>query len=757
MIPEAPPPIGQSVPRRDGGAKVTGAAKYTGDLALPGMCHARVVRSPYAHARIRSIDVSQARRVPGVVAVVTAADLADVNLLFGHAVRDHPLIAADVVRFAGEPVVGVVAEDSLAAEEAAELVFVDYEPLPYVTDARAALAEDAPAVHVGDAERAEYGGETEAITTVHPNLCTRMEHGWGDIDAAFEGAALILDDTYEYPMAYAYAMEPYTTIASFDDEGLSVITSGQHAFLLQAELARCFNLSLSKVRVSIPHVGGAYGTKAYAKIEPLTAALALRARRPVRLALSVEETILTGRSIPATIRVRTAFDADGRIRGRRATAWLNAGAYAENTPRLAARVARRLSGPYRIPAASVEALVIYTNTVPGASYRGLGAPQAVFAGESQFDEAASRLEIDPLDLRRLNLLERGERAWPAARGMDSDLADDVRLASELIGWNRGPADRGLGVALAASDAGAEPTSSCVMRLVADGSVVVQSGSTELGQGASTALAQIAAAELGVPFEKVRIVMSDTALVPYDRSTGASRTTTVMGLAIQRAGADIREQLLAWARELYAPGDGDLVEEHGGIRIGAERYPWNRIVEGWFGTGAGEVIGRGYVRDDGVTKERPLFWEVALSAVDLTVDDETGEITVNELAAVADVGRAVNPLLMKGQDVGAAMMGLGVALRESLEYRDGTLINGNLYEYRVPRTTDTPVVRSVHAERADGVGPYGIKGGGEGSLNPVAPAVANAIYRATGARIRTAPFTPERVWRAIREVDQARPE
>lgn len=296
-----------------------------------------------------------------------------------------------------------------------------------------------------------------------------------------------------------------------------------------------------------------------------------------------------------------------------------------------------------------------------------------------------------------------------------------------------------------------------MRLVADGSVVVQSGSTELGQGASTALAQIAAAELGVPFEKVRIVLSDTALVPYDRSTGASRTTTVMGLAIQRAAADIREQLLAWARELYAPGDGDLVEEHGGIRIGTERYPWNRIVEDRFGAGAGEVIGRGYVRDDGVTKERPLFWEVALSAVDVSVDAETGEVTVNELAAVADVGRAVNPLLMKGQDVGAAMMGLGVAMRESLEYRDGTLINGNLYEYRLPRTSDTPVVRSVHAERADGVGPYGIKGGGEGSLNPVAPAVANAIFRATGARIRTAPFTPERVWRALRDADRSRPD
>ena len=754
-LPAAPWPIGISVPRRDGRAKVTGSAAFTVDVAWPGMCHAKILRSPYPHARIRAIDVESARQVPGIVAVVTAADLPDVNLLFGHAVRDHPLIAIDTVRYAGEPVVGVVAESLLAADEALELIAVDYEPLPFITDSLDALAEDAPAVHSAIAERGAYGGETEAIRHAYPNLCTRTEHAWGDIEAAFTEAALVLDSTYDYPSAYAYAMEPYTTLAAFDDQGLTVVTSAQHPFMIQAELARCFNLPLSSVRVSIPYVGGGFGSKGYTKIEPLTAALALRAGRAVRLALSVEESILTGRSVPARIRLRSAFDADGSIRGRRATIWLNTGAYAENTPRVAGRAARRLGGPYRIPALSVEALTVYTNTAPGASYRGLGAPQAVFAGESQLDEAAARLGIDPLELRRRNLLRRHERTWPGARGMDADLLDDVRLAEEAIGWTV-PAEpgRGLGLAISASDAGAEPTSTSVVRVLADGSVVVMTGSSELGQGSSTVLAQIAAAELGVDLRAVRLVNSDTALVSYDRSTGASRTTTVMGLAIQRATIDARAQLVSWARALYGTDGPDVLEERGGVRIGESRYTWPRIIQDWFGSGSGEVIGRGYVRRDGPTSELPLFWEVAAVGIDVTVDDETGGVHVNRLVTVGDIGRAVNPQLAEGQDIGAAMMGLGVATREELVYDDGSLQNGNLFEYRVPRTSDLPAVQSILAQRADGVGPYGIKGGGEGSLNPVAPALANAVYRATGVRIREVPLTPERVWRALRAAREA---
>ncbi|HEX5451811.1 MAG TPA: molybdopterin cofactor-binding domain-containing protein, partial [Candidatus Limnocylindrales bacterium] len=427
-----PEPIGQSVPRRDALAKVTGQARFTVDLTLPGMAHAKILRSPQAHARIRSIDVSAARRRPGVLAVVSAADLPDVDLVYGHAVRDHPLIARDVVRFVGEPVVGVVAEDPVTAEEALADIEVEYEPLPWVTDPLAALEPDAPVIHADAAERGQHGGFEEAFVDRPPNLCSRVEHGFGDIEAAFDGAHLVVDEVYAYPMAYAYAMEPYNAIADFQDGRLTVWSSAQHPFMVRADLARCFRLPLASVRVAVPYVGGGYGSKSYTKIEPLTAALALRAGRPVRLALSVEESIVTTRSVSTRIRLQTAFDADGTIRGRRGTIWANAGAYAENAPRVAHKAMFRVTGPYRIPAVAIEALTVYTNCAPGSSYRGLGAPQAVFAGESQIDEAAGRLGIDPLELRVRNALRRDEPMWPGARGMDADIEADLRLAAELI-------------------------------------------------------------------------------------------------------------------------------------------------------------------------------------------------------------------------------------------------------------------------------------------------------------------------------------
>ncbi len=744
----APAPIGQSVVRRDAWAKVSGSACFTIDLHVPGMTHAKILRSLHPHARIRAIDTSAARSRPGVVAVVSATDLGDVDLFYGHAVRDHPLIAVEKVRYAGEPVAAVVAEDPLAAEEALAHIEVDYEPLPHVTDVLAALEPGAPVIHADLAERGEHAGFVETMADRAPNLCSRVEHAWGDIEAAFGAAHLVVDEVYEYPMAYAYAMEPYNAIAAFEDGQLTVWSSAQHPFMVRADLARCFRLPLNAVRVVVPYVGGGYGSKSYTKIEPLVAALALRARRPVRLALSVEESILTTRSVSTRIRLQTAFDADGTIRGRRGTIWANAGAYAENAPRVANKAAVRVLGPYRIPAAAIEALTVYTNTAPGSSYRGLGAPQAVFAGESQIDEAAERLGLDPLELRARNVLRRGERMWPGARGMDADIDADLRLAAGLIGLDAPTAPgEGRGIAVAASDAGAEPLSTAIVRVLADGSVIIMCGSVEMGQGSSTVLPQIAAAELGIDLDRVRLVNSDTALVSYDRSTGASRTTTVMGLAIQRAAADVRRQLLDWATALYG-AEGPVEAETAGVRVGDHRMDWGRVVQDWFSAGAGEVIGRGYVRREGETLDLPLFWEVAALGLDVAVDDETGELDVRRLATVGDVGRAINPQLAEGQDQGAAMMGLGVALREELRYEDGALVNGNLYDYRYPRTTDMPEIRSTLAERADGIGPYGAKGGGEGSVNPVAPALANAVARAVGIRIRSAPLSPERVWRAL---------
>ncbi len=400
--------------------------------------------------------------------------------------------------------------------------------------------------------------------------------------------------------------------------------------------------------------------------------------------------------------------------------------------------------------------MVYTNTAPASSFRGFGAPQVTLAGEFQIDEAAAALGLDPLELRRRNVLEPRERPWPRARGIDADLRADLELAAEEIEWSvpAGPG-RGKAIAVSASDAGSEPMSTSILRVLSDGSITVMCGSTEIGQGSSTVLAQIAAAEMGVDLARVRLVQSDTAMVSYDRSTGASRTTTLMGLAIQAAAADARAQLVDWATSALA-GDGPPVDERpGGIRVGSKDHDWGAIVRAWFGGAAGECVGRGYLRRSGATEEMPPFWEIGCIAVEVSVNEATGEIRVERLVTVGDIGCAINPQTAEAQDVGAAMMGLGMATREELIYDNGNLMNGNLFDYRVPRTTNLPELRTVLVERGDGVGVYGAKGGGEGALNPVAAAIANAVERAVGIRLREAPFTPERVWRALRERDAAR--
>jgi len=754
--PVAPSPIGESVPRRDGVAKVTGSGRFTVDLGMPGMAHAKVLRSPYPHARIRSIDTEEARRHPGVIAVVTADDLSDVHLVYGHAVADHPLIATGKVRFAGEPVVGVVAEDAVTADEALRLINVDYEPLPFVTSPIEALGEGAPIIHEKPGEQRAHRGFEEDIERTHPNVCSYSRQAWGDIDDAFARADLVVEGEYRYPRSYAFAMEPYTAVARWGEGELTVWTSGQHPYMVREDLAHCFDLPLAAVRVIVPYVGGGYGSKSYTKIEPLTAALALRAGRPVRLALSIEESILTTRGDAAIVRLRSAFDRGGLLLGRQATILLDTGGYAENSPLVGRKAANRLGGPYRIPALEVTCSTVYTNTAPASSFRGFGAPQVTLAGESQMDEAAERLGIDPLEMRRRNVLLPGQRPWPTVRGIDADLPADLDLAAEELGWDTPlPAGRGRAICISASDAGSEPMTTSLVRIHADGSMTVTCGSTEMGQGSSTVLAQMAAGEMGVELERVHLLQSDTAAVSYDRSTGASRTTTLMGLAIGEAARDARAQLVGWAQESLAPDGPTVIQEQRGVRVGDAFHDWGAVVRSWFGGQAGECIGRGYIRRSGTTQEMPPFWEIGCVGVEVSVDESTGVIKVEKLVTVGDVGCAINPQLVEGQDIGAAMMGLGMATREELIYEDGNLMNGNLFDYRVPRTTDLPELHSVIAERGDGVGLYGAKGGGEGSLNPVAAAIANAVYRAAGIRLREAPFTPERVWNAIQERDGAR--
>ncbi|MXZ94650.1 MAG: xanthine dehydrogenase family protein molybdopterin-binding subunit [Acidimicrobiaceae bacterium] len=825
-----------AVPRSDAWEKVTGRARYAVDAVLPNMAHAAVVRSERAHARISAIDRAEAEAAPGVIAVVTAEDLGDLGRRFGHIVPDHAILAEGKVRYYGEPVAVVVAETPHQAADAAELVWVDYDDLPALTDAATALASD---VLIHEQSYVEPGQKflDVAPAASTDNVAHRNELAWGDAEAALATAATVVETTTTFPLVYGYAMETYNALADWQPGSLHVVSTAQHPLMVRRELARMFSLPLAAVRVEVPYIGGGYGSKSYTKLEPLAAAASWAAGRPVKVTTDVEAAMYTTRADGALVTVRTGFDADALICARDIDIRFDTGAYADNSPLVLTKSINRSFGPYRTPNLRVRGVAAYTNTSPASSYRGFGAPQAALAGELNMDMAADRLGIDPVELRRRNLLAPGDTIIEGKRPLDADLVADLdaivsaldrhaaerdaevqvtggqhaagRDADVQVTGARHAAEagirRGRAVAVTASDAGASPISTAQVRMHADGSVTLLVSSTEMGQGSRTALSQIAARELCVPIEAVAVGQSDTRFTPFEWTTGASRTTTVVGLAVQAACDDLWDNLRAKAADsagvlvdevvvhggrLHLAADisntvsgsgagGDGVGEHGtGSGTGvagalgagergtsaADAAPVvkdsgsglapGEVIRQWFGADAGEVVGVGVVRRDGATAVLPPFWEIGAVGVEVSVDVATGEVTVEQLVTVGDVGYAVNPDLVKGQDLGAATQGLGIALWEEMVYDGEQLTNPNLVEYRVPRLRDTPRrITSVLAERGDGAGPYGAKGAGEGALNPVPAAVAAAVGRAVGVWPTELPLTPPRVWSLLQQAQQ----
>lgn len=739
------------MPRLDAREKVTGEARYSIDSSVSGMIYGQVVRSTRGHARIEEIRKGDALRSTGVFAVLSADDLHGLFPRFGHIRADHPILAIDKVRYYGEPVALVVADSTHAAADAAELVEVRYEDLPAVITPEEALRESAPLLHtqtylLGDPSFIDVHSEPATSNIAHE---ASLE--WGTVEGALAAASLVVETRVRYPMLYAYAMEPYNSIASFDESGLYVVTTAQHPFQVREDLARIFGLPLNRVRVRSPLLGGGYGSKSYTKVEPLAAIGAWATGKPVKVALDIEESILTTRADSGAISVRSGFAEDGRILAREFDITLNTGAYADNGPLVLAKAVQRCAGPYRIPNLRVRGRAVYTNTVPSSSYRGFGAPQGNLAGEMNIDQAAQQLQLDPGEMRRINLLDPGERRLPDERGMDADLVADLDILLDKLGWAGASAvaNRGMGFGCSASDAGAVPVSTATVRLLADGSVLVLTGATEMGQGSRTVLCQIAATELGLDIDQIQIIQSDTSVTPYERTTGASRTTAITGLAVQRACRDLLWKLEEMGAEVL---DCRLeeVKTGEGVVIGPDRaIGYDEVIQGWFGGRQGEVTGHGMVRRSGELRELPPFWEIGMVGVEVAVDPDTGRVRVDRLVTVGDVGFAINPALVKGQDLGAATQGLGAALHEELVYDGAQLTNPNLVEYRVPLITDMPAhIDTVLVERADGIGPYGAKGGGEGSLNPIGGAVASAIARAVGRWPEELPLTPPRVWELL---------
>jgi CO/xanthine dehydrogenase Mo-binding subunit/aerobic-type carbon monoxide dehydrogenase small subunit (CoxS/CutS family) len=747
--------VGHPVPRIDGTEKVTGRARYVTDLLAPGMLHAKVLRSPHAHARIVRIDTARARAMPGVVTVLAGADLTWCDPYFGPAFRDRPILAIDVVRYEGEPVVAVAAVDETTAAAALDVVEVDYEPLPAVITLEEALAPNAPLVHASE----PAAGHFADLSTLRPvpgtNLCHQFHYDRGDAAAALANVDVIVEDTFRFPAVQHYAMEPHAALASWDETSvLTVWASTQNPYSVRVELAKMFGLPLSRIRIVVPHLGGGFGSKTYAKLEPLASALARAAGRPVRVAASAAEAFQTVRRCAARVTVRAGFRRDGTLVTVECRAHYDVGAYADIGPRVVQKATYTATGPYRVPHVTLDSAAVYTNTTPGGAFRGFGVPQLVWALESLLDVAADRLDRDPVDLRRQNLLGHGEEFAPGDTPIDGKFEESLARAADAIAWTQESAsDRGRGVAAMLKASVAPSVSEAIVRLHADGSVTVLASAVEMGQGTRTVLAQIAAEVLAVPVTRVTVIPPDTAVTPYDQTTSSSRSTAMTGRAVQVAAEDVREQLLRIASEHVGLPARELVLEDSAVQTASRRISYSEILALRFGMGGGELIGRGVVAPG--RSAAPLggstpFWEMAVGAAEVSIDDETGAVQVERYVSVADVGRAVNPLLLEAQDEGGVVQGLGHTLFEEMVYEDGHLLNGSLLLYRVPRADDVPPrLECRFVENADGSGPFGAKGAGEGSLVPVSAAIANALARLTGVRLRDLPLTPERVWRALR--------
>ena len=757
---------GTDARRVDGIEKVTGKALYTGDLQLPGMAYAKILRSPVAHARLVKVDASNAMGMNGVIATLTRDDIKDLNYKYGATYKDQSIVAVEKVRYVGDPVAAVLAESPAIAEQALDLLEVEYEELPKVTNIEEATAPGAIQVHPGEVARAELRGSVYGAPERFggTNICYYLGFSRGDVEKGFTEADHVFEDTFRFQKVQHCSLEAHVNIAHYDGDKLTVWASCQDPFTLRDHLSGIFRLPLSRVRVIVPWVGGAYGGKLYVKAEPIAAALSWRTRRPVKLALSVSESFKTITRHPARVTVKTGVNKNGKLVARECQVFMDTGAYADAGPRVAQKAGYRALGPYKIPYAKVEAHGVYTNTVPAGAFRGFGALQVTWAYESQMDMIAAQLGFDPLEFRLKNLLKKGDLYTAGDTPVDCDLKEGLLKVADAIKWKQKSSkpNRAKGLSCCIKDAGGTyKVAGAAVKMSSDGSVVLLTGTVELGQGPRTALSQIVAEELAMNLDQIAVAQLDTDVTPYDISTSASSSMVVMGTAVQRAAQDAKKQLLQCAAKVMKKKPDSLTLKEGKVVAkGGEGSSYSKVIVDFFGSKAGEIIGKGLYKDKRSKKailgSTTTFWEVGWGAVEVEVDTETGVIRLLDYVSAADAGKAINPEQCIGQDEGAVMFGIGHTLMEEMVYEDGQLLNPNYVDYRVPTFKDLPDhLHTILIENGNGPGPYGSKGMGEGGLLPVASAIANAVARAVGVRIQDLPLTPVKVWQALRAKQKSR--
>jgi CO/xanthine dehydrogenase Mo-binding subunit len=746
----------------DGPDKVTGAARYTYDVSLPGMLHAKVLRSPHPHARIRSIDAAGALSLAGVAAVVSGADAAELlDPYYGVAIRDQPVIAIDKVRYVGDMVAAVAAVDEETAYRALRLIKVQYDPLPAVMTMEESLTESAPLLFEAPAGGAAVavGDEVISLKEPRPNVLSEFVYRNGDAEAVLAASDHVFEDRFLFSRINHFHLEPYVNVARANGEQIELWSCNQDPFVLRADIARIFGRPANAVRIHSSYVGGGFGGKSFCKMEPLVVLLALKTGRPVRLCLSLDEGLLTLTKHAGVLVLKTGVMADGRLTARQSEIQLDGGAYSDASAMTVVKAGYRITGPYRWQAVATRACAVRTNSVPAGSFRGFGGTQASFASESQIDMIARRLGIDPYEFRRKNMLARGEPFQPGDSGIESDLLAGLDVVVDRLGY-RGRASRpvggtkrrGMGFAIGIKDGGGTNHAQALVKVLSTGRAVVNAATVEIGQGATTTLCRIAAQTLGLPLDWVRYGAIDTDHTPLNNGTHVSCATTVTGMAIKRAAADARRQILQFAADRLGCSTGELTLDYWSVRRGNFAHPLEPMITGYFGDIGYEFIGRGGTMIEydpqAPLGARNLFWIPSWVGAEVEVDCETGKVIVTHLVAGADSGASINAQACRGQVEGAALQAFGQSLFEELRYDGTEPVNATPLAYRVPLANDLPEYWDSFVVEHGGPGPFGAKGIGESGMLGVAAAIANAIDDAVGARLTQIPFTPERVLAAI---------
>ncbi len=749
--PKAGSQIGRSLSRLESRDKVTGRAEYTHLMRLPGMLHAKVFRSTVAHGRIKSIDVDAAKKVPGVLHVVTIADVKEVisNPYYGPAFHDQPILADCKVRFVGEPVAVVLSRDPHSADQAVQLITAEYDELPAVYDEIDAFTtrtfvheELKPAGIFTDLKH------LKGIKDTNVALDYRLRRG--NFDEAYATAKHKFEHEFKTQKVLHLSFEPFATIADYRSDGVTIYTASQGPSFVRTEIARLLGWPENKVRVKVPYVGSGFGSKLYIKLEALAVALAMVARKPVKVAATMEEMFYQITKHPSTFRIKSGVDDNGRIVARKCEVFWNGGAYADIGPRVTQKAGLTASGPYDIDNVWIDSYALYTNVTPSGSLRGFGLPQIAWAYESHMDMMARALKLDPAEFRRKNLLREGGVHATGHPVVDAPLDKVLNLILDRIEWGK-PFDRGNGVVRrgrgfgVAIKAVTSPTTSvAIINIGGDGSVTLYCGTVDMGQGSDTVMAQMVGEALNVPAEVVKIVHPDTDVTPYDMGTLGSRSLFHMGHAIQRAAEEVRNKIAALRKEVGEP-------EGANTAVAA-------LLQKRYGVQAGNIVGSGAFRPDyespsretGQSRNVTPFWLIGGAGAEVEVDTETGHVKIVKLVCVVDAGKVVNPKIVETQISGGAMMQLGFTLFEKIHLDGGQITNASLADYKIPSIHDLPsCMEPLYVEHYQSNGPFGAKGVGESSMFCISPAVANAIDDAVGVRLTSLPLDPESVYRAIR--------